>query len=79
MRSVDEILKQARSLSPDERRKLVDSLEEGLADEQETDAEAARLAALDRWIAHAGIGHSDFTDVSSDKYKHLAEVYADEK
>jgi len=30
-------------------------------------------------LARAGTGHSDFTDVSSDKDKHLAAVYADEK
>jgi hypothetical protein len=79
MRSVDDILKQANGLSPKERRKLIDSLEEGLSDEQATDPEAARLAGLARWLSRAGTGHSDFTDVSSDKYKHLAAVYADEK
>jgi hypothetical protein len=72
MRTVDEILKQASGLSVEERRKLVDTLEEGLADEQAGDAEAARLAALDRWIARAGTGHSDFTDVARDKYKYFA-------
>jgi hypothetical protein len=30
-------------------------------------------------LARAGTGHSDFTDVSGDKYKHLAAGYADEK
>jgi hypothetical protein len=79
MRSIDEILKKAAGLSAEERRKLIDTLEEGLADEQETGAEAARLAGLERWLSRAGTGHSDFTDVSSDKYKHLAAVYADKK
>ena len=78
MRSIDEILKQAAGFSAQERRKLIDTLEEGLADEQETDA-AARLAGLEGWLSRAGTGHSDFTDVSSDKYKHLAAVYADKK
>jgi transposase len=72
MRSVDEILAQARRLSVEERRKLVETLEEGLADEQPTAAEAARLAALDRWIERAGTGHSDFTEVARDKYKQIA-------
>jgi hypothetical protein len=54
------------------RRKLVETLEEGLADEQPADAEAMRLAALDRWIERAGTGHSNFTDVARDKSKHLA-------
>lgn len=79
MRTVDEILKRARELSPEERRKLVDSLEEGLADEQAASSEAALVSALERWLSLAGTGHSDFSDVSSDKYKHLATVYADEK
>jgi len=34
VRKVDDILKQAKTLSPEERRNLIDSLEEGLADEQ---------------------------------------------
>ena len=79
MRSVDEILAQANRLSAEERRKLVETLEEGLADEQPADAEAVRLAALDRWIERAGTGHSDFTDVARDKYKHLAASYSDGK
>jgi hypothetical protein len=53
---------------------LVDSLEEGLAEEQASTSESSRLAALARWVARAGTGHSDFTDVARDKYKHLAEV-----
>ena len=79
MRSVDDILKRASQLSPEERRKLIDSLEEGLADEQASSPGAADESVLERWLARAGTGHSDFTDVSSDKYKHLAAVYADEK
>jgi hypothetical protein len=79
MRTVDEILAQASRLSAEERRKLIDTLEEGLTDEQPTDAEAGRLAALDRWLSRAGTGHSDFTDVARDKYKHLAASYSDGK
>ena len=30
-----------------------------------------------RLLALAGTMHSDYTDVSTDKYKHLAEIYAD--
>jgi hypothetical protein len=40
---------------------------------------AADESVLERWLARAGTGHSDFTDVSGDKYKHLAAGYADEK
>lgn len=79
MRTVDEILKRASKLPPEERRKLVDSLEEGLADEQASSSDGAHVSAFERWLSLAGTGHSDFTDVSGDKYKHLAAVYADEK
>ena len=79
MRKVDDILKQAKTLSPEERRNLIDSLEEGLADEQASSPASAPRAGLDRWLSRAGTGHSDFTDVSSDKYKHLAAAYAGEK
>lgn len=79
MRTVDEILKRARELPPEERRQLLDSLEEGLADEQAGGPEATRVIAFECWLSLAGTGHSDFNDVSSDKYKHLAAAYADEK
>jgi len=36
--------------------------------------ETAQAAAFERWVSLAGTGHSDFTDVSGDKYKHLAAV-----
>ncbi len=80
MRTVDEILNQARQLSAEERRTLFEALRDDLADEQGSgDREAKRLAAFDRFLARAGTGHSDFTDVARDKYKHLSRVYADDK
>jgi hypothetical protein len=79
MRNIDDILADARELSADQRRKLVDSLEEGLAEEQASTPGSSQLAALARWVARAGTGHSDFTDVARDKYKHLAEAYSSRK
>jgi len=55
---VDDILKQAKTLSPEERRNLIDSLEEGLADEQASSPASAPRAGLDRWLSRAGTGHS---------------------
>jgi len=78
MRNVDNVLKRASRLSPEERRELVDSLEEGLADEQAASPETTHRFALERWLSLSGAGQSDFADVSSDKYKHLGAVYADE-
>jgi hypothetical protein len=77
MRTVDEILEQAKRLAPRERRRLIDELEESLPIEEAEEGEPAWLAAMGRWLALGGTGHSDYTGVSSDKYKHLAEIYAD--
>jgi hypothetical protein len=77
MRKIDEVLKQAAELTAAERRQLIDVLEQGLADDGLTETESARRAALTRWLGRAGTGHSEHTDVSSDKYKHLAAAYTD--
>ncbi len=77
MRTLDEILEQAKRLPPRERRLLIDELEESLPAEGTEEAEPAWLAAMDAFLALGGTAHSDYTDVSSDKYKHLAEIYAD--
>ena len=37
--------------------------------------ENRRNAAMNEWLAMGGTGHSDATDVSENKSKHLAEVY----
>lgn len=80
MRMVDEILEQAKHLSRHERRELAEKLEDMLdpSDNEEAgvEAESDRLAALDSFLKLAGTGHSEFTDVSKHKGKHLAEVYA---
>jgi hypothetical protein len=76
MHTVQEIVAEAKRLPAPERRRVIDAIEDSL--EQEEDQQAARrAAALDHWLALAGTMHSDYTDVSSDKYKHLAEIYAD--
>ncbi len=31
---------------------------------------------MQRWLARAGSGHVDVTDISSSKNKYLAEIYA---
>jgi len=71
MRTIEEILKSLRRLPPDQRRRVraeLDALEQAPAD---TPAKhGADLLEL------AGVGNSEFTDVSSNKAKHLAEAYA---
>ncbi len=71
MRRLDEILEQAKRLSAEERRELLTNLE-GLTDGPAVDRPAGGPYA--RTLAAAGSVHSDFTDVSSDKYKHVAEA-----
>lgn len=76
MQTVEEIIEQVRRLSRQDRQRLVEQLEELLGEEQ------AAMSALPEGpyaqsLALAGTAHTDFTDVSTDKYKHLAEAYAD--
>jgi hypothetical protein len=68
MRREDELLEEARRLTVAERRRLA----ERLLQEIDDDARPTSEDALDAFMNLEGIGHSDFTDVSSDKYKHLA-------
>ena len=81
MRTEDEILKLARRLPPARRRRIADKLLESAEREAGSAAGAQdrRLAALKRFLELAGTGHSAVTDVSTDKYKHLAEIYADKR
>jgi hypothetical protein len=72
MRREDELLEEARRLTVAERRRLA----ERLLQEINNDASAPSDDVLDELLKLEGIGHSDFTDVSSDKYRHLAEAYS---
>jgi len=57
---------------------LLHAIEHSLAKDEEQEAVSVppggRYARL---LALAGTVHSDHTDVPGDKYKHLAEIYAD--
>ena len=75
MRRAEEIFEQAKSLPDDERRRLIERLQESLKAKDPSSGQ--RLEAMKRWLAMAGTGHTDHTDVSTDKYKHLADIYAD--
>ena len=80
MRAVDDLLKRAKQLPPRERRRLVSALTaldtpKRSPKQRRQDKKAG--TGLEIWRALAGTGHSTSSDVSADKYKHLAEVYAD--
>ena len=74
--TVEELLKAAWRLSDDERRRLVKALQEG---SDETPVEEQRREVISSWVELAGQFHSNFADVSTNKYRHLADVYADER
>jgi hypothetical protein len=74
MNTVEAIIEQARQLSPQERWQLVKKLEALLVEEPATQPDEGPYA---RSLALAGTARSDFTDVSADKYQHLAEAYTD--
>jgi hypothetical protein len=71
------ILDVARTLSPDERRRLVVELD-ALEAVEHPGAPTSRepLAAL---RALSGSAHSDFSDISTDKYPHVAAAALDSK
>ena len=76
MQTIAEIVEAARRLSDDERRRLVEVLR---GNERQEPIAEQRRDVLSSWLGLAGTFHSTFTDVSTEKYKHLADVYADER
>ena len=76
MRRIDHILEEARRLSKEDRTELLERLEELDSPANEVvEQSAAPEGPYSRSMAASGSGHSDFTDVSSDKYAHLGEAY----
>ena len=73
MESADKLFEQAKRLKPEELSRLVSRLEQFLAS-VELSSDKAR--SYTRMLALSGTAHSDWSDVSSHKGKHLAEVYA---
>jgi hypothetical protein len=84
MHTVHEIVEEAKRLPVPERRRLIHEIESSL--ELEKDQEAAPIqppsgapsgSRYGQTLALTGSLHSDYRDVAGDKYKHLAEIYAD--
>lgn len=76
MRTADEILDQARRLSPEERRRVAEELLDELDRSQAEDAPPGK-GPYARWLDAAGSMRSDFSDLSTDKYKHVAAASLD--
>ncbi|HVO22080.1 MAG TPA: hypothetical protein VMW56_00465 [Candidatus Margulisiibacteriota bacterium] len=86
MEKLERIIEQVRRLPVKDRRRLIVVLNRSLGNGGKTKKPARksvskisptgrRQAALDAFLAMAGTAHSDYTDVSTDKYRHLAEIY----
>jgi hypothetical protein len=71
--TLEEILDQVRLLSEEERQQLVAELQ---ADTGRTPSEDRRRATMRRWLARAGTGHAEIDDISSNKNRYLAQIYA---
>jgi hypothetical protein len=78
MQSFERILEEARQLPPEEQRRLIEKLKEHVSKEEDA-SPGKRMAALDKLLSLSGKFRSDYSDVSSDKYEHLAEAYADKR
>jgi hypothetical protein len=90
MSRVQKILLEARRLSRAERRKVLAALERELRNERRAPRVQSHRTSATRkrgkggslygsLLAIAGTVHSDFTDISSDKYKHVAAAALDER
>ena len=73
MRTVDELLEQAKRLSPQARKELRDRLDESLGEEPAEGMDEGPYASL---LKSAGAAHSLFPDVARNKNKHLADIHA---
>ena len=76
MRTVDDLLEQAKLLPPQSRKELRDKLDESLGAEERPAAGTADEGPYASLLQLAGTAHSKYPDVSVHKNKHLAEIYA---
>lgn len=77
MRTVNDLIREAKHLSVEDRRRLLETLEEALADCDTPASATGRSSPYGKTLSLAGAIHSDFEDVSSDKYKHLSQAILD--
>ena len=77
MYTVAEIIEQVRRLSRQDQLQVLQGLEELLDQDRMAEQLSVPEGPYPRSLALAGTIRTDFTDVSADKYKHLAEAYVD--
>lgn len=73
MATIDELLEQAKRLTPRQRRELRDRLAESL---KEGECPATGEGPYASLLRSAGSGHAVAPDIARRKSKHLAEIYA---
>jgi hypothetical protein len=76
MRTIEEIMEEVKLFPPQERLRLMEKIDR-LDQNEGIVADETQLTALDTFLALAGTAETTDTDVSSNKYKHLAEIYSD--
>src|SRR3989442_15690617 len=72
MRRLNDLIREVRQLSPQDRQRLLETLEESLVDGEKSGDNAAPNHPYANTLRLAGTFHSEFEDVSSEKYKPLA-------
>jgi hypothetical protein len=84
MEKLERIIEQVRRLPVKDRRRLITVLNRSLVNGSKTAKEVKRTKKRPRAeapyaisLTFAGTARSDYSDVSSNKYKHLADIYAD--
>ena len=76
MYAIEEFIEQARQMPRQDQRRLLKELEYLLDQESYTNEPRIPEALYSRSLELAGTLSTNLTDVSADKYKHLAEAYA---
>ena len=76
METLDRLLEKIDGLSIEDRRRLLDELRTRLSDGEDQNR-AMDSRGLDIFLSLAGTAHSDSSNVSADKYPHLADAYSD--
>jgi hypothetical protein len=75
MESADKLFERAKRLKPEELSDLIARLDEYLSSAP-ADESSKSVGSYARSLALSGTADADWTDVSSHKGRHLAEVYA---
>jgi hypothetical protein len=75
MSAVDQLLEQAKRLSPTALRELRDRLTEALAADEQTPSARKTEGPYAALLRSAGTAHGIAPDVARNKNKHLAEIY----